>query len=457
MGDSGQNSLYDCIIAGAGLAGLRLAQRLVGEGKKVLLLEARSRVGGRIYSEYTEVGTLIEHGAQWVIKGHQRVEDLVSEFNLTPVAPASGDLMVRMALANHRVAVSDKADAELTPFQIADVGQALMKLRRVADRFNNDHAWATANAHWFKGPFTDWLEENIRVPKAKEYLAEVIETTTKLDVSQAEVGDVLAKLATSIDLEDFIAVSGGLSQYRTEEGLFSICEKIQESLGDAVKLSSPIAQIAQDEDQVTVTTEGGETYQGKTLVLAMAPQMVKTLQFTPALPDWRYSWQDKVPVGNVIKAHVVYRRPWWRENGLSGQMGADSGPVRVTFDTSPVDESEGVIMGFFEGSYADSLSGRSETIRRLSFVESLTKAFGTRAKVYAEYYETDWKREPYTRGSHGAHFAPGLWTEQGSSLAEPEGRVFFCGAEYSEEYSGYMEGALVSVEQVADQLAAKLG
>ncbi len=438
--------MYDCIVVGAGLAGLTAATSLVSRDKNVLVLEARDRVGGRIVNDYTSAGALIEHGGQWIIEGHQRVQELVEKHHLTPIPPSKGDFIIRMGATNHRVPVRAEADQILTPFQTADIGQALVKLRRLAGRLETDPIWSQVNDTWLSQPLTRWITSCIRIPTAREYFSKLIGRAFLLDVSNATLIDALHKLPTAINLEQLIVVSGALPQYRTAEGFFKVCDDLANDLGERIRLSSAVSSVSQDETSVTVTTEAGDEYSAATLVLALAPQMVKTLEFEPALPKWRYLWEGKILPGNVIKAHVVYKSSWWREDGLSGQIGADEGPVRVTFDTSPEDGSCGIIMGFFEGAEASGLNQRSITLRERAFVDCLVNVFGNRAKKHIGYYETDWEKEPYTRGSYGAHFAPGMWTSVGSSLAEPEGNIFFCGSEYSAMHNGYLEGAVISAE-----------
>ena len=165
---------------------------------------------------------------------------------------------------------------------------------------------------------------------------------------------------------------------------------------------------------------------------------------------------EKVAAGNVIKAYLVYPHPFWREHGWSGQSSADEGAVRVTFDTTLAPSGRGLLMGFFEGTEADSLAQRSVEDRRQAFIDSAVQSFGDEAAHPAEYVERDWSAERYTGGCHGAHFAPGIWTSSGPVLASPEGALFWAGAEYSAKFNGYMEGAVRSAEEVAAAVSRRV-
>ena len=154
----------------------------------------------------------------------------------------------------------------------------------------------------------------------------------------------------------------------------------------------------------------------------------------------------------MIKAFAVYDEPFWRADGLNGQVVSDEGPVKVTFDNSPPSGLPGVLLGFFEAGDARRWARRDVADRRRALRECLVRYFGRRAEAMVDYVERDWSAEEFTRGCYGAHFAPGVWTGYGHALRTPVGRVHWAGAECSPVWNGYMEGAVRSGEATADQL-----
>jgi monoamine oxidase len=83
--------------------------------------------------------------------------------------------------------------------------------------------------------------------------------------------------------------------------------------------------------------------------------------------------------------------------------------------------------------------------------------FGPRAAEPLEYVERDWMAEEFSRGCYGAHFTPGVWTAYGEALRAPVGPIHWAGAECATVWNGYMEGAVRSGEDAADDVIMQLG
>lgn len=446
--------MYDCAIIGAGLAGLTAARDLVRRGLDVVVLEARDRVGGRV--ENGEVaGETVELGGQWIGAGHDAILDLVHEFGLETVeSPAKGNLLVRLRGKSLQVpGSSGDDDDELTPFEVSDLGQGLLRLRRLAERLRTDQAWSQANHLWLGQDLRRWVSTNLRTKGAQRRFEEVYRAAFGPMSPGETLLEGLYQVSSGPNLESMLASNGGLNQVRVDGGMFALAQAMADGLGEIVRLGAIVARVEHDDDHATLVLEDGERIDARYVISTLPPRLAVALEHEPALPVWRAEAADKVAAGNVIKAYLIYDRPFWRAEGLSGQSSADSGPVRVTFDTSADDDGRGVLMGFFEGADAASLAQRSISLRQRAFTDSAVAMFGDVAAAPQAYIERDWSAERFTGGCHGAHFAPGIWTSNGPVLAQHEGRLFWAGAEYSSRFNGYMEGAVRSAQEVASQVA----
>lgn len=448
--------MFDCVVIGAGIAGLAAANELVRRGLDVVVLEARNRIGGRIENGELSDGEMVELGGQWIGPGHDSMYELAERYGLALVGlPSKGEFTVRLQGRTLHVPSREEAPA-MTPFEVADLGQGVLRFRRLADRWSTDEVWAQGNATWLQQDLRRWITTNVRTPGGQKYFVEVYEAAFGPMPKNATLEMGLRQAISGVDLEGLVAVNGGLHQNRVTGGMFAICQGMAADLGDRVRLGVPVVNIERTSDSAKLTLSSGEVVEARRVISSLPPRLAVKLPTEPPLESWRVEVAEKVPPGNVIKAFLVYDEPWWREQGLTGQMGSDEGSVRVTFDTSREGYSRGTLMGFFEGADADSLSRRSVTLRERAFTDSVVRAFGEVAAQPSEYIERDWSTEEFTGGCHGAHFAPGIWTANGPQLATADGVIHFAGAEYSTKFNGYMEGAVRSGREVAAAVAREL-
>ena len=161
---------------------------------------------------------------------------------------------------------------------------------------------------------------------------------------------------------------------------------------------------------------------------------------------------QRIPAGSVIKIQVVYKTPFWRTQGLTGQATSFVGPVKVVFDNSLPDDPRGVLVMFMEANDGRTASEWPKAKRIEKTIDCLTNYFGDAAKDYIEYIEKDWMQEEYTRGCYGGHFTPGVWTAFGKHLRQPIGHIHWAGSETATVWNGYMEGAVRSGERAATEI-----
>ncbi|TMM11597.1 MAG: oxidoreductase, partial [Actinobacteria bacterium] len=165
--------------------------------------------------------------------------------------------------------------------------------------------------------------------------------------------------------------------------------------------------------------------------------------------------------------NVVYPRPFWRDQGLAGQVTSDSGAVRATFDNTPHPDPQtpqvtpGAILGFIEADEARYWSARTREERYRQVVTDLANYFGPQALQplggIDGYYEALWNREEFSGGGPIGFPTPGTLVDYGSVLRQPLGLVHWAGTETATRWAGYMDGAAESGERAATEVAAALG
>ena len=447
---------WDVVVVGAGLSGLAAARAVAAEGRSVVVVEARDRVGGRTEGGTLSDGQWVELGGQWIGPTQDRMYELVGELGLSTVPTYNdGDTVFGLGRSIGRLPGRKRAVPRINPVALADLAQGLVRFGRLARRTDLDAPWTTPGAHRLdEQTLATWIRRNLRTPQGRAYFELFTEGVFACEPADLSLLHALFYTHSGTDFDTLMAVDRGAQQDRIDGGSVLVSERMAEGLD--VRLGQPVAAISQDDSGVSVTTRDGSRFEGSRVVVTVPPTLAGRLRYDPLLPARRDQLTQKLPQGSVIKAHVVYDSPFWREEGLNGQAGSDRGPFKVVFDNSPPGYDRGILSGFLEGGAARHWSARPAAERQAAIGESLVRYFGPRAASPVEYVERDWTIEEFTRGCYGAHFAPGVWTGFGPALREPVGRIHWAGTECSPVWNGYMEGAVLSGEATAREVLGLL-
>lgn len=442
----------DVIVVGAGMAGLSAADQLVGQGKSVLLVEARGRVGGRVLNEALDVSDpdqVVEVGGQWLGPTQDRAHALAERLGLTlfPTHTAGDNLLERRGgrLRHYRGNIP-----RVNPLVLAEVGLAQARLDRMARRVPLEAPWTAPRAeHHDAMTFASWLSRHVRLHEAREFLRVAIAAVFACEPHDVSLLHVLFYIHSGGRLDNLIGTRGGAQQDRVIGGTQLLATGLAAGLGERVQLGRPVRRIAQDDDGVTVAADGGDTLRAHRVIVALPPTLAGRIEYSPALPAARDQLTQRMPMGSVIKCMAVYDEPFWRRDGLNGQAISIDGPAGAVFDNSPPSGSPGVLLGFLEGRHARRLSSASVDQRRDAVVGTFTRLFGPRAARPDRYLDKDWSAEPFSRGCYTALMPPGTWTAFGAALRAPVGRIHWAGTETARTWNGYIDGAIRSGEDAA--------
>ncbi len=456
MADPGDEAVIDAVVVGAGLAGLAAARDLRRAGRSVTVVEARDRVGGRVVNHRFADGTTVEIGGQWVGPTQDRVLALAADVEAdTYPTYDTGDLLTAR---DGRVIRHRSATFGLPPAAVAEIALSQPLLDRLARRVDLERPWATRGAEALDAQtFETWVRRHHRTATARGFWRLAVEAVFAAEPRDLSLLHVAFYLRSGGSLERLLGTRRGAQQDRIVGGSVVLAERLAHRLRDQgveVRLGAPVRAIEQGDDGVVVRHDGG-LVRARRAVVAVPPALAARIAWSPLLPARRDQLLQKMPMGSVTKCLAVYDAPFWREDGLCGQVASLDHAVTITFDNTPPDDgAPGVLVAFLEGDHARRASELAARERELVVTRSLTRFFGPRASSPVDYAERDWAAEEWTRGCYGAHLAPGVWSSFGDLLRAPWGRVHWAGTETAAVWNGYMDGAVRSGERAATEVLA---
>lgn len=430
------------IVAGAGLAGLTAARELERAGASVTIVEARARVGGRVWTmrEGFADGRHGELGGEFIDAEQKDIRGLCAELGLPLVRVLRGGFTHRLRGADGRPRVS-----RTRPWQELSDSLASLERRHTAARGS---AFAATVREMAAISLREWLVRQ-HADHELHAIANALRGFFLADPDDLSVLPVVEQLA-----------SGGSpaqqQMFRVEGGNDRLVDALAGALGSAVRLGHQVAAISQSADRVTVTVidPHGQRQQleAEAMVVALPASTLRHVSMTPELPEPQARAIRALRYGCATKVLVQTNRDAFARHRARA-FATDDTRLGAFWDAAEEQpRGPGSMLAFLGGGSA-SAPLRDTFARDPAYVVSGLCWLGMAGADVSAAHAATWEDDPWARGGY-AYMDPGFDPTWRAQLAHRAGRLVFAGEHTSPRWQGYMNGAVESGIRAARELIA---
>ena len=418
------------IIIGAGFAGLSAAYKLKQRKIDYVILEARNRIGGRVFSHTIDPAEklVVELGAEWVGKSHKRLIALCDEFKLKLNDNHFDSRLIRNG-------------------KYSDVGQwgfseswknKFKQLQADYHKLTDGGAKKLDKIDWWRflvnnGCDGDDLE-----------LRELMDST--------DFGESLRHVSAYAALGEY-AESNETNEMdlKIAEGNSRLAESISQAIGpDKILLEHKVEKIEQGK-KVKVTCQNGKAFEGDQVICTLPTFSVKQIKWLPGLPPEMEMALNELQYARINKNASLYSQRFWKDESFD--LVTDMPGHYFYHATKNQASSKGLLISYSIGDKAPVIKAQTDEWKADMINQSLKPAFGDTKQWLEKQVDYYWGEDQYSRGAY-ALYGVGQWFGIMPILQRSFLQTHFAGEHLSDAWQGFMEGAIETGEAAAMKIKA---
>lgn len=435
------------VVVGAGLAGLTAACELEADGAEVTVIEARDRVGGRVWTirdalvqgQQAEAGgDLIDHDQEAILTLARRLR-----LDLLPVL-RSGFAFVRGDARRRRAPPRARHGAFWAAIQ-----QALEP--QIRDYRQSEQRWDSPLARRLaRISVADWLD-SIGAEPALRAILRGLRGFFLADPEELSLLPLVEQLAAESAVPKRF--------YRIEGGNDRLAAALAARLRRPVRLQTVLHGVRASGRRVRIEVEDADGARSRlaadALILTLPATTLREVDFSPPLPEDQRRAIAGLRYGRATKTLLQFEKRFWRGRGKPLAYGTDL-PIGALWEGSDGQKGSAGILTLLAGG-----SASEDTLRLLardgpSGLAAQVNWLGAQHVPLLHSRIVKWTADRWVRGGY-AFFDPAFDPAGRALLGRAHGRCLFAGAHTSLRWQGYMNGAVESGLRAAVEARALLG
>lgn len=444
-------------VVGAGLAGLTCAYRLKQAGLNADVYEASMRVGGRCWTIRDFSPLIAEHGGELIDQGHAAVRQLAQELGLS-----LDNLLRAQPNGTEDFFHVNGHDYPLSQLE-EDLNDIYQKLHKDVSAASYPTLW---NLYTQRGweldhmSIIDWLDETVPDGSGSD-LGRVLDIAYNIEYgaesSEQSALNLLYLLGYS-GQGQFRIFGPSNEKYHVRGGNDQIAKRLGDALGSQIQLDKALTAIKQNATGTFTLSFGGSTVTVDHVVLAIPFSLLREVNYSKAgFEPLKVTAIKELPMGTNSKLHVEFKDRFWYAEGNNGNTIADTG-YQNTWEVSRAQPgAKGILIDYTGGDIGASFGTGTPSSRAQQFMSQLQPLFQTNVASHWTGRATldFWTTYPWTKGSY-SYWKVGQYTKFSGMEKERQANCHFAGEHTSQDFQGYLNGAVETGERAAAEILGDL-